>query len=96
MRLFYRVVFYEGQDSFFVCICQTFYSIYNNDVNTVRGETKWENVLQCAEWIVRTLTRTVLTSDESFFYIRADLDAFEGEKRLFCKSWDKKIKRELV
>ena len=48
------------------------------------------------DWSVKTITRTVLTSDEAYFFIRAELDAYEGDVRIFSKSWDEKILRDHV
>jgi len=38
----------------------------------------------------------VLTSTETEFHIYADLDAFDGDKRVFSRSWDRIIERDLV
>jgi len=42
------------------------------------------------------LTRTVLTSTRTHFRIRATLDAYEGDARIFSKSWDEKIARDMI
>jgi len=72
------------------------YTIFNNDLDSVHGETLWEQEFSRGNWHTKTITKTVLTSDKEFFYINADLDAFEGEKRIFCHSWSRKIRRDLV
>jgi hypothetical protein len=72
------------------------YSICNDDPNSARGETYWEAIFKRGDWKTRTLTKTVLTSDSSSFYVDADLDAYDGERRFFCKSWHEVIPRELV
>jgi hypothetical protein len=38
----------------------------------------------------------VLTCDEQVFRVRAELDAWEGATRVFCRSWDRRIPRDLV
>ncbi len=37
-----------------------------------------------------------MTSTEDGFQIRATLDAFEGDARIFARSWDESIPRKLV
>ena len=63
---------------------------------SIRGETSWIRVFQRGDWKVETRTRTVLTSTAEHFHLYADLDAFEGDKRVFSRSWDRLIKRDLV
>lgn len=72
------------------------YSYMNDNFDTVRGETYWEQTFERKNWQVRTVTRTILTSDKDNFRIQADLDAYENETRIFSKSWDEKIKRKFV
>jgi hypothetical protein len=47
-------------------------------------------------WSVRTVTRTVLTADAEVFRVRAELDAYEGDTRIFANNWDLAIPRKLV
>ena len=72
------------------------YTSVANDVDSVRGETIWERALERDGWSVRTVTRTVLTSDAERFYLRAELDAYEGDRRVFSRNWDETIPRDLV
>jgi len=48
------------------------------------------------DWAIRTCTRTLLTSTATDFRLRAELDAWEGESRVFCRSWDERIPRDHV
>jgi predicted acyl esterase len=72
------------------------YSMRADDFDSVRGETCWERGLSRGAWHVRTVTRTVLTSSRDCFEIAADLDAYEGERRAFCRNWHSIIPRDLV
>jgi putative CocE/NonD family hydrolase len=72
------------------------YSSQANDLSTVRGETVTERVMQRDDWEIRVKTRTILTSDEESFRIHATLDAFEGEERVFSRTWTKTVQRRLV
>jgi len=72
------------------------YSIVNDDLSTVRGEISGTTVLERGDWKVQTETHTVLTSDETHFYIHATLDAYEGEIRVFSKNWEEQIPRNMM
>jgi hypothetical protein len=45
---------------------------------------------------VETVTRTVLTCDDARFHVRAELDAYEGDVRVWSHNWDEAIPRRLV
>ncbi len=72
------------------------YSSVADDFESVRGEAEWTWTIARGEWIVRTETRTVLTSTSTHFTIWASLDAFEGEKRVHSRNWDVKVPRDHV
>ncbi len=72
------------------------YSYVSNRYDTVRGEAWHERVFERGDWRIVTRTRTVLTSTRTQFIIRATLDAYEGDVRIFSKSWDEAIPRQLV
>jgi putative CocE/NonD family hydrolase len=72
------------------------YSYRGGDFNSVRGETLWERGLQRGDWSISTLTRTILTSTTTHFSVHAQLDAFEGARRVFAETWNEDIARDLV
>jgi putative CocE/NonD family hydrolase len=72
------------------------YSSVGNDVDSVRGETRWERTLRRGPWSVRTVTRTVLTSTAEEFHVDADLDAYEGDRRVYCRTWNVTVPRDLL
>lgn len=72
------------------------YTYNHNTYNSVRGEVRGVRSFRRKNWSVKTITRTVLTSDEIYFFIRAELDAYEGDVRIFSKSWDEKVLRDHV
>jgi len=47
-------------------------------------------------WSIRTTTRTLLTCTPETFRVRAQLDAWEGETRVFSRNWDEAIERDFV
>lgn len=72
------------------------YSYRGDDFNSIRGETLWERGLRRGDWQIRTVSRTVLQSTSEEFLLHAELDAFEGERRVFSRNWDVTIPRDLV
>lgn len=72
------------------------YSYQGDDFGSVRGETLWDMTFERRDWQIRTVTRTILTSSATHFRIQAELDAYENDSRVFSKSWDSRIPRNLV
>ncbi|MDZ7754098.1 MAG: CocE/NonD family hydrolase [Gammaproteobacteria bacterium] len=72
------------------------YSYRNERYDTVRGEVTHERSFERGDWQVRTVTRTVLVSTRTHFVIRATLDAYEGDVRVFSKSWDESVARDYI
>jgi len=42
------------------------------------------------------MTHIVSTADSTTFYVWAQLDAWEGEKRIFSRNWDLAIPRDYL
>jgi hypothetical protein len=72
------------------------YFYKNNNYDTLRGEVTSKRLFRRDEWEVYTLTRTILTSSRTHFRIRATLDAYEEDTRIFSKTWDETIPRDLL
>ncbi|MCW8195159.1 CocE/NonD family hydrolase [Proteobacteria bacterium 005FR1] len=72
------------------------YTYQGDDFLSLRGETESERGFARGDWRVSTTTRTVLTCDEDNFYIHAELNAWEGDKRVFSENWDTRIPRDNV
>jgi len=72
------------------------YAFRDDDYLSLRGEAVWTRWFRRGDWEIRTVTRTVLTSNETEFRLRADLDAFEGDSRVYSTSWDERIPRDHV
>ncbi|BHH83026.1 CocE/NonD family hydrolase [Desulforhopalus sp. 52FAK] len=75
---------------------QEWYTSQGDDFNSVKGETLWEREFKRGSWSVRTITRTVLTSSATSFFLQAELDAYEGDKRVYSQNWDYTIPRDMV
>ncbi|WP_104204958.1 CocE/NonD family hydrolase [Billgrantia saliphila] len=72
------------------------YSSRGQDFESIRGETHWECKRRRGDWQIRTVTRTVLTANARRFLLRASLEAFEGERQVYYRTWDCTIPRQLV
>jgi hypothetical protein len=47
-------------------------------------------------WDTSTRTRTVLTCTPTTFEIHAELDAFEGDRRVFSRNWQRSLPRDCL
>jgi uncharacterized protein len=72
------------------------YSYRSGDYGSLRGETEHTWTYTRDTWFVKTVTRTVLTSDEESFILHAQLDAWEGDERVYSENWSRVIPRDLV
>ena len=72
------------------------YSYCANEFDSPRGETLCKWSLKRADWQVETITRTIMTCDAQHFYIHAQLDAYEGETRVYSRNWNETVPRKLV
>jgi len=72
------------------------YRSIGNDHGSVEGETRWTRTLSREGWNIRTETRTLMRSDTENFYLEGDLDAFEDDDRVFCRTWSRTIPRDLT
>ncbi|MBC7301000.1 MAG: CocE/NonD family hydrolase [Nocardia sp.] len=82
------------------------FSFQDNDVTSVRGETRTLRRLERDGWRTEITTRTVLRCTAVEFVLDAQLDAYELEdpgsnqrplsKRVYSQNWHRRIPRDLV
>ncbi len=72
------------------------YTCHGSDVESVSGETTWRMGFRRGSWHVHTVTRTVLTSTSSEFWLHAQLDAYEGDRRVLSRNWQRALPRDHV
>jgi hypothetical protein len=72
------------------------FSIIEDDPLSARASSTGEMGLRRGDWEVRANTRSVMTADADHFYVTNVLDAYEGNVRVFNKTWHVKIPRHLV
>ena len=72
------------------------YSFRGDDLATVKGETEWDRAFTRDDLRLRVLSRTILTADRTDFHLHADVDAFENDRRVYTRAWDRSIPRRLA
>ena len=72
------------------------YRIVEGDPLSARAWTEWRIAMSRGDWRIRTESRTEMTSTADRFIISAQLDAYEGETRIFSRTWDRAIPRDMV
>ena len=70
------------------------YAQANEDYATVSGEVINRRIFERGDWRVEVVTRTVMTSTASHFHLNATLDAYEGDERVFSRTWNEEIPRD--
>ncbi|WP_129841906.1 CocE/NonD family hydrolase [Streptomyces sp. RFCAC02] len=72
------------------------YDSVADDFCSARGETAWTMAFRRGDWDTRTETRQVLECDGEDFVLHATLDAYEGDHRVFSRTWRETIPRDLL
>ncbi|MGD8965906.1 MAG: CocE/NonD family hydrolase [Anaerolineae bacterium] len=72
------------------------FSIVENDPLSASASSSGEMGLRRDDWEVRAETFSRMTADADHFHITNVLDAYEGNVRVFNKTWHVKIPRHLV
>ncbi|MFJ4541362.1 CocE/NonD family hydrolase [Streptomyces tibetensis] len=72
------------------------YTAVADDFTSVGGETTWTMRFGRDDWDVRVVTHTRLTCDETDFFVDASLDAYESDRRVFSRTWNEKVPRDLL
>ncbi len=70
------------------------FSISDEDPTSARTEIVHTIELGRDDWRTRIEARTLIFATKDTFRLQADLDAYEGETRAFCKSWDSTVLRD--
>ncbi len=68
----------------------------DDDFDSVYGDVEWVMGFERGDWRVSTTTRTVLSSDPTDFHVHAQLDAYEGNRRVLSRNWNISIPRDHV
>ena len=69
------------------------YWLTDGDPQSATGEVVATYGLRRGDWQIETRTRTRLETDATGFYVTAELDAWEGDRRVFTRNWFRRIPR---
>ncbi|MEU9501370.1 CocE/NonD family hydrolase [Streptomyces sp. NPDC048196] len=72
------------------------YTAVADDFTSVRGEAAWTTRFRRDDWDVRVETRTVLRCSGTEFHVDATLDGFENDRRVFSRTWNERLPRDLL
>ncbi|MFE6520780.1 CocE/NonD family hydrolase [Streptomyces sp. NPDC057794] len=72
------------------------YTAVADDFTSAAGETTWTMSFRRGDWDVRVVTHTRLSCDETDFFVDATLDAYEDDRRVFSRTWNEKVPRDLL
>ncbi|MEU8890438.1 CocE/NonD family hydrolase [Streptomyces sp. NPDC048442] len=70
------------------------YTATADDFTSVAGETAWTMRFGRGDWDVRVETRTELRCTETEFHVDATLDGYEGDRRVFSRTWNETLPRD--
>lgn len=77
-------------------IFENTYSIVEGKPLSAKVECKRRIEISRGDWITHVETKSIMTSDEGYFHLTSVMDAYEGEARIFTRSWISKIPRNDV
>ena len=77
-------------------IARKIYRITSDDPLSADNLIHWTTRRSRDDWRTRVETRTRMRASGDQFLIDAELDAYEGERRVFSRSWHAEIPRDLV
>ncbi len=71
-------------------------SICDADPLSARAEVDWMWSFRRGDWRARTETAGGVTSDRDSFLTETRLEAFEGDERIFDRTWKNRLRRDLL
>jgi hypothetical protein len=72
------------------------YRIRHDDPTSAEGLTRYRHRLTRGDWRIETRTTTSLKLTATHFVVSAELEAYEGEERIFCRNESFTLPRDLV
>ena len=71
------------------------YRLTADDPLSATSELDWTCSFAKGDWYVRCVTHTRVSGDANNFHLTVNLDAYEGDTRVFCRSWNQAIPRDM-
>ena len=75
-------------------VCREDWQIRPDDPLSAAGNIRWTTTMERGDWKIRTECRAWLTATATHWHPRAKIDAWEGDKHLFSKTFSKDIPRD--
>ena len=72
------------------------FRIHDGDSLSAWAQTRWVKEIGRGNWRTRAVTKVTMTLTKEDFVLKAELDAYEGEERVYSNNWSQVIKRDLV
>jgi uncharacterized protein len=72
------------------------WEIHPGNPLTARAIHVWEQRLSRGAWSVSSRAEAEMTATATHFRMKARLEAFEGDTRIFHRDWDEEVKRKFV
>jgi hypothetical protein len=72
------------------------FSIIEGQPLSATAQSDRHIIIGRAEWQTRIETSSLMTSTATHFQVTNTLHAYEGDVRVFAKTWDFKVPRDLV
>ncbi|MDX1576423.1 MAG: CocE/NonD family hydrolase, partial [Kiloniellales bacterium] len=70
------------------------FTLMGDDPLSARHENRYRISLERGDWRIRTEADTVMTCTKDDFLVSAQLDAYEGDTRVFSRCWTRRIPRD--
>jgi hypothetical protein len=70
------------------------YALVEGDPLSARAWTSMTTEIAHGSWRVRSASRTRMSATRKAFNVAAELDAFEGDRRVFSRSWSAALPRD--
>ncbi|MFJ8806433.1 CocE/NonD family hydrolase [Streptomyces sp. NPDC102490] len=78
------------------CRAHERYAATADDFTSARGESTWTMRFGRDDWDVSVVTHTRLRCDEQSFFVDATLDGYEAGRRVFSRTWNETVPRDLL
>lgn len=85
-----------GDGLLYIDKTEEWYSSVVDDFDSITAEVKTVRGLERNSWQPHIIARTRLTCSQSEFRLIAELDAYEGDRRVFSRNWDERVPRRSV
>jgi hypothetical protein len=69
------------------------YAIADGDPLSARAEIRHDAVFRRDGWSTRVRTRIQMISDSEHFHLDAELEGFDGDRRIYLRTWSVSVPR---